>query len=61
MFSHELQQARHADLLREADAQRLVNVARAARKARRSLDRRSGGHTSEGQVNTEHGRFVRAA
>ncbi|MGA5422425.1 hypothetical protein [Streptomyces lavendulocolor] len=61
MFAYELQQARHADLLREADAQRLANLARAARKARRSLVRRSGGHASEGRVNTDHGRYTTAA
>ncbi|MEU0662826.1 hypothetical protein [Streptomyces lavendulocolor] len=62
MFAYELQQARHADLLREADAQRLANFARAAaRKARRSLVRRSGGHASEGRVNTDHGRYTTAA
>ncbi|MGA4801971.1 hypothetical protein ACPB9J_15545 [Streptomyces lavendulocolor] len=61
MFAYELQQARHADLLREADAQRLASFARAARKARRSLVRRSGGHASEGRVNTDHGRYTTAA
>ncbi|OKK06684.1 hypothetical protein AMK26_11890 [Streptomyces sp. CB03234] len=61
MFAYELQQARHADLLREADAQRLANVARAARKARRALARRSGHNAPEGQVNTDHGRFATAA
>ncbi|MGA5099123.1 hypothetical protein ACPCAC_17410 [Streptomyces lavendulocolor] len=61
MFAYELQQARHADLLREADAQRLARFARAARKARRSLVRRSGGHASEGRVNTDHGRYTTAA
>lgn len=62
MFPYELHaQARHAELLREADAQRLVNLARAARKARRALARRSGHHAAEGQVNTDHDRFVTAA
>ncbi|MER7106781.1 hypothetical protein [Streptomyces sp. NPDC000229] len=62
MFTYELQQAaRHAELLREADAQRLVNLARAARRAHRALARRSGDHAPGGQVNTDHDRFVTAA
>ncbi|MFF8829935.1 hypothetical protein [Streptomyces sp. NPDC015131] len=61
MFTYEYQQARHADLVREADAQRLLNLARAARAARRAPFRRSGGQASGGQVHTEHSRYTTAA
>ncbi|MFF8287639.1 hypothetical protein ACF068_00220 [Streptomyces sp. NPDC016309] len=61
MFAYELQQARHAELIRRADAQRLANRARAAHKAGRLLGRRSGRHAAEGQVNTDPGRFTTAA
>ncbi|QGV78355.1 hypothetical protein [Streptomyces ficellus] len=61
MFTYELQQALHADLVREADTQRLLNLARSARKSRFALGRRSGAHAPEGRVNTEHDRFVTAA
>ncbi|MFF8608235.1 hypothetical protein ACF06X_20100 [Streptomyces sp. NPDC015346] len=64
MFAYELQRMRHADLVREADAQRLSRQAaratRAAQGARR-FGRRSGGQDPEGRVGPERGRFVRAA
>ncbi|MEV3988887.1 hypothetical protein AB0J57_08245 [Streptomyces sp. NPDC049837] len=62
MFTYELQHAaRHADLVREAEARRLANLARAARKADRALARRSGHQAPGGRVNTDPDRFATAA
>ncbi|MFF8277382.1 hypothetical protein ACF05T_14915 [Streptomyces lateritius] len=64
MFAYELHRMHHAELVREAAAQRLSrDAARAARasKGTRRFGRRSAGHDSEGRVGPERGRFVRAA
>ncbi|MET9430723.1 MULTISPECIES: hypothetical protein [unclassified Streptomyces] len=62
MLTYEPHRDRHRELIREADAERL---ARAARKARRTPRRRSGGHGPEGRVSTggggERDRFAPAA
>ncbi|MEU2182819.1 hypothetical protein [Streptomyces thermolilacinus] len=51
---------RHAQLVREADAERLARRARAARRTGRA-GRRFGGDASEGRVSDERRRFARAA
>ncbi|MGW6566821.1 hypothetical protein [Streptomyces sp. NPDC054975] len=59
MFAYELNRQHHAELIREAAAQRLtrqVVKARRAAKAARSADQES-----EGQVGTARARFARAA
>ncbi|WP_435973884.1 hypothetical protein [Streptomyces sp. Qhu_M48] len=65
MFAYELHRMNHAQLVREAAAQRLSReAARAAGSARglRRLGRRSGGQDAEGRVSGDgRGRFVRAA
>ncbi|MFD3697894.1 hypothetical protein ACFWUZ_17345 [Streptomyces sp. NPDC058646] len=55
MFEHEMASARHADLIREADAYRMVQE---ARKARRASSRRQ---DPEGRVRGVRARFTRAA
>ncbi len=55
MFDYEIATARRADLIREADAYRLV---REAKKARRLS---SGSQEPEGSVRGQRGRFARAA
>jgi hypothetical protein len=58
MFEYEMQQLRRADLIREADAQRLVRQVRKARRAARQSAKNAG----EGRVSSaDSGRFVRAA
>jgi hypothetical protein len=57
MFEYEIQQYRHADLLREAEAQRLVRQVRLARRAAR----RAAKDLGEGRVSQDSARFVRAA
>jgi hypothetical protein len=59
MFDYEIQQLRRDDLIREAEAQRLV---RQVRKARRAA-RRSAKNAEEGRVGStpDSGRFTRAA
>lgn len=55
MFQYEIASARHADLIREADAFRLVQE---AKKARRAFSR---SQEPEGSVRGQRGRFTRAA
>ncbi|MGW6857724.1 hypothetical protein [Streptomyces xanthophaeus] len=55
MFEYEMASARRADLIREADAYRMVQE---ARKARRASSR---SQEPEGQVRGVRGRFTRAA
>lgn len=57
MFQYEIQQYRRADLLREAEAQRLVRQVRLARRAARRAAKDSG----EGRVSQDSARFARAA
>jgi hypothetical protein len=65
MFAYELHRARHADLVREAEADRLAGLVRTGRRARRATVRRPGGNGPEGPVkSTGDGprtRFARAA
>ncbi|GAA4899425.1 hypothetical protein ACFPM3_15240 [Streptomyces coeruleoprunus] len=60
MFAYETHSTRHADLIREAAAERLARAARTTRKARRAA-RRSGGDAPEGRVSTDRDGFARAA
>ncbi|MFF5974590.1 hypothetical protein ACFY7C_24020 [Streptomyces sp. NPDC012769] len=58
MFEYELHRAHHAELVREAAAQRLSREAvRAAKAARRSSRRQD----PEGRVSADPRRFARAA
>ncbi|WP_328536531.1 hypothetical protein [Streptomyces sp. NBC_00344] len=57
MFEYELHKTQAADLIREAEAQRLVAEARKARRAAR----RSRKLESQGPVSSLRARFVRAA
>ncbi|WP_406863299.1 hypothetical protein ABZO31_23780 [Streptomyces sp. HUAS MG47] len=52
MFAYELHRIQHADLVREAEAQRLAQEAARAR---------SGHRESEGRVSAERNRFAPAA
>nr|WP_030553726.1 hypothetical protein [Streptomyces exfoliatus] len=64
MFAYELHRMHHAELVREAAAQRLSRRAAAVSTARglRRLGRRSGGQDAEGRVGDGgRSRFVRAA
>ncbi|MFE1904742.1 hypothetical protein ACFW96_13905 [Streptomyces gardneri] len=65
MFEYELHHMNHAQLVREAAAQRLTHeVAEAAGATRglRLFGRRHGGHGPEGRVaDGDRGHFVRAA
>ncbi|MEU3686846.1 hypothetical protein [Streptomyces narbonensis] len=65
MFAYELHRMNHAQLVREAAAQRLGHEAAEAAGATRGLrlfGRRHGGHGTEGRVTgDDRGRFVRAA
>ncbi|MGW8362190.1 hypothetical protein ACWGK1_16670 [Streptomyces wedmorensis] len=65
MFEYELQRMNHAELVREAAAQRLTHEAAEAGGATRGLrlfGRRHGNHGTAGQVDGgDRGRFVRAA
>ncbi|MET9374261.1 hypothetical protein ACFYV5_07325 [Streptomyces sp. NPDC003035] len=60
MFAYELHRMHHAELVREAAAQRLTRQAVRARRAAKAAAR-SGGHDAEGRVGSARGRFVRAA
>ncbi|WP_137993196.1 hypothetical protein [Streptomyces vilmorinianum] len=60
MFEYELHRMHHAELIREAGAQRLSRQAAKALRAAKAR-RRSPGQDSEGRVGAERGRFVRAA
>ncbi|MFJ8693522.1 hypothetical protein [Streptomyces roseolilacinus] len=60
MSAYDAPTTRHAELLRQADAERLARRARAARTGRRAA-RRSGGDAPEGRVGGLRGLFVRAA
>ncbi|MFI8520500.1 hypothetical protein ACIGEZ_22120 [Streptomyces sp. NPDC085481] len=57
MFAYELHRIQHAELLREADAQRLSREAARAAKARRASRRQE----PEGRVSADRNRFARAA
>ncbi|WP_031073552.1 hypothetical protein [Streptomyces sp. NRRL S-118] len=65
MFAYELHRARHADLVRQAEAHRLAGLVRNGRRARRTTVRRPGGNGPEGPVNSTgdspRSRFARAA
>lgn len=64
MFAYELHRMHHAELVREAAAQRLSRRAATVSTARglRRLGRRSGGQDAEGRVGDGgRSRFVRAA
>ncbi|MFC9704765.1 hypothetical protein ACFTWD_29185 [Streptomyces sp. NPDC056943] len=65
MFEYELHRMNHAQLVREAAAQRLTREAAEATGATRGLrrfGRRNGGHDTEGPVSgAGRGDFVRAA
>ncbi|WP_327326250.1 hypothetical protein OG735_29970 [Streptomyces sp. NBC_01210] len=56
MFEYELQQYRRADLIREADTQRLVRQIRKARRAARRAAK-----DAEGRVSPDSARYTRAA
>lgn len=57
MFEFESQQARTAELLRQADNQRLVRAARQARKE----ERRAARDAAQGQAKSPRDHFGRAA
>ncbi|MHC0430088.1 hypothetical protein ACX6XY_07855 [Streptomyces sp. O3] len=59
MFDYQQHEIRHAELVREAEAQRLANQVRKARRAQRG----SADHDPEGRVSGRswRNRFVRAA
>ncbi|MET9957212.1 hypothetical protein ABZ135_37440 [Streptomyces sp. NPDC006339] len=57
MFAYELHRAHHAELIREAAAQRLARQAVRAAKARRASRRQD----PEGRVSADRHRFARAA
>ncbi|MCX4547991.1 hypothetical protein OG204_27075 [Streptomyces sp. NBC_01387] len=65
MFHHQLQKFRTADLMREAEAERLADQARAARRtARRTVRRAARGSRNQdtgGQVDSSRSRFASAA
>ncbi|MGA5192397.1 hypothetical protein [Streptomyces exfoliatus] len=65
MFAYELHRLNHAELVREAAAQRLSRQAAASfstARGLRRLGRRSGGQDAEGRVSDGgRSRFVRAA
>ncbi|MFE0650540.1 hypothetical protein ACFVZH_18330 [Streptomyces sp. NPDC059534] len=65
MFAYELHRMNHAQLVREAAAQRLSHEAAETTGATRGLrlfGRRHGSHGTEGQVSGgDRGHFVRAA
>ncbi|MER7623991.1 hypothetical protein [Streptomyces sp. NPDC126503] len=63
MYAYELHRTRHAELVREAAAQRLAHEAAAAtRGGRRLFGRRPGGHGPGGRVSDgDRARFTRAA
>ncbi|MEU4267065.1 hypothetical protein [Streptomyces sp. NPDC026092] len=60
MFAYELNRLHHAELVREAAAQRLTRQAVTARRAAKAAAR-SGEHESEGRVGEARDRFARAA
>ncbi|MEU2433352.1 hypothetical protein ABZ611_28345 [Streptomyces sp. NPDC007861] len=60
MFAYELHQVMQAELVRRADAERLLREARRARRAARLSARRSAGNDPERPVSTRS-RFARAA
>ncbi|MFC8508911.1 hypothetical protein ACFU3J_13040 [Streptomyces sp. NPDC057411] len=57
MFEYELHRIHHAELLREAAAERLAHEAADAAKGRR----RAGKQEPEGRVGGDRNRFARAA
>ncbi|MFD0153891.1 hypothetical protein ACWGQ4_21740 [Streptomyces sp. NPDC055721] len=62
MFEYELHRMNHAQLVREAAAQRLTREAAGATRGLRRFGRRNGGHDAEGPVSgAGRGDFVRAA
>ncbi|MFI2347327.1 hypothetical protein ACH492_09745 [Streptomyces sp. NPDC019443] len=56
MFEYEMQQLRQAELIREADTERLVRQVRKARRAARRAAK-----DAEGRVSPDRDRFTRAA
>ncbi|MFC5804825.1 hypothetical protein [Streptomyces formicae] len=60
MFAYELHQVMQAELIRRADAERLLREARQARRSARLSARRSAENDPEGRVSTRS-RFARAA
>ncbi|MFE9119579.1 hypothetical protein [Streptomyces sp. NPDC007172] len=62
MYDYEIYQNRHAELLRQAEQERLaVQVRRAGRRFGLRFGRRSGGNGPEGRVSSPRNRFARAA
>ncbi|MER7516399.1 hypothetical protein [Streptomyces sp. NPDC126499] len=61
MFAYELHRAHHAELIREAAAQRLTREAVRAAKARRAVRRATRRQDPEGRVSADPNRFTRAA
>ncbi|GAA3390557.1 hypothetical protein [Streptomyces roseoviridis] len=61
MFEYELHRAHHAELVREAAAQRLAREAVRAAKARRAIRRTNRRQDPEGRVSADPDRFARAA
>ncbi|MFJ3580812.1 hypothetical protein ACIPPS_01035 [Streptomyces sp. NPDC090127] len=59
MFAYEMNRLHHAELVREAAAQRLTRQAVTARRAAEAA--RSGDHDTEGRVGPVRSRFARAA
>ncbi|MFE4859496.1 hypothetical protein [Streptomyces sp. NPDC056670] len=59
MFDYEIYKNRQAELLRQADQERLAGQVRGAR--RRFGRRRSDGNGPEGRVSSPRSRFARAA
>ncbi|MER8047252.1 hypothetical protein [Streptomyces sp. NPDC094032] len=57
MFEYELHRIHHAELIREAAAERLAHEAARAAKGRRWGRK----HAAEGRVNADQDRFARAA
>ncbi|MFE0682783.1 hypothetical protein ACFW17_18490 [Streptomyces sp. NPDC058961] len=58
MYDYEIYKNRQAELLRQADQERL---AAQVRRAGRRFGRRSGGNGPEGRVSSPRNRFARAA
>ncbi|MEU2545060.1 hypothetical protein ABZ618_06400 [Streptomyces roseolus] len=59
MFAYELHRTAHAELVREAAAQRLVREAARAAKAARAAQ--AGHREPEGRVSTDRDRYARVA
>ena len=61
MFEYEIQKLRTAELLRQAEQERLVTQIRRARRDTRRAERRSAKNATEGRVSSLRSRFARAA